>query len=198
MIPPPITNTSNLKRSRYFTLAYIFCCAVFVDFSKPFLDPICRKASLVSVSYKERPQRLTNLSPTCRLPHQLTHSPCVQAHGTTLEGPEHISKQFNQPTFTTIHSDHYTGREGQGQTSSASAPQSSQELSLKGGHSSLRWCICSAWESLLWAVDNLSRSDWKTLSKLTQIVFCKIISQSVIFENILVKISILQTFAIWL
>ena len=84
------------------------------------------------------------------------------------------------------------------QTSSASAPRSSQELSLKGGHSSLRFCICSAWESLLWAVDNLSRSDWKTLSKLTQIVFCKIISQSVIFENTLVKISILQTFAIWL
>ena len=198
MIPPPITNTSNLKRSRYFTLAYIFCCAVFVDLSKPLLEPICRKASLVSVSYKERPPRLTNLSPACRLPHQLTHSPCVQAHGTTLEGPEHISKQFNQLRFTTIHSDHYTSREGQGQTSSASAPQSSQELSLKGGHSSLRWCICSAWESLQWAVDNLSRSDWKTLSKLTRIVFCKIISQSVIFENILVKISILQTFAIWL
>ena len=198
MIPPPITNTSNLKRSRYFTLAYIFCCAVFVDLSKPLLDPICCKASSVSVSCKERPQRLANLSPICRLPHQLTHSPCVQAHGTTLEGAEHISKQFNQPRFTTIHSDHYTSREGQGQTSSASAPQSSQELSLKGGHSSLRWCICSAWESLLWAVDNLSRSDWKSLSKLTQIVFCKIISQSVIFANILVKISILQTFAIWL
>ena len=113
MIPPPITNTSNLKRSRYFTLAYIFCCAVFVDFSKPFLDPICRKASLVSVSYKERPQRLANLSPTCRLPHQLNHSPCVQAHGTTLEGAEHISKQFNQPRFTTIHSDHYTSRQVQ-------------------------------------------------------------------------------------
>ena len=113
MIPPPITNTSNLKRSRYFTLAYIFCCAVFVDFSKPFLDPLCRKASLVSVSYKERLQRLVNLSPTCRLPHQLTHSPCVQAHGTTLEGAEHFSKQFNQPWFTTIHSDHYTSRQVQ-------------------------------------------------------------------------------------
>merc|ERR1719357_1917278 len=54
---------------------------------KPLLDPICRKASLVSVSYKERPQRLADLSPTCRLPHQLNHSPCVQAHATTLEGP---------------------------------------------------------------------------------------------------------------
>ena len=63
-------------------------------------------------------------------------------------------------------STHNTSREGQGQTSSASVPQSSQELSFKGRHSSLRWCICSAWESLWWAVDNLSRSDWKPLSKL--------------------------------